>query len=50
MQNDKDIAQACALHGAKAVSDAACRRMNGDRGALPNVAWKAARHSHGQTE
>ena len=37
MQNDKDIAQACAAHGAKTVSDAAYRRMKGDRKALPKV-------------
>jgi len=32
---DHDIVAACDRHGAKAVSDAAVRRMNGDRQALP---------------
>ena len=34
---DHDIADACATYGAKAVSDAVYRRMNGDRKALSAV-------------
>lgn len=34
---DDGIAQACDIHGAKAVSDAAFRRMNGDHAALPKL-------------
>lgn len=34
---DHAIATACERYGAKAVSDAATRRMNGDRQALPRL-------------
>lgn len=34
---DDCIAAACEIHGAKVVSDAAYRRMNGDRAALPKL-------------
>ena len=40
--DDKAIEAACERHGAKVVSDAAYRRMNGDREALRRLGLDAA--------